>query len=219
MPHQRQIQEHGKLPTMNAPLPKENLVPEKKIYSGQAARIMKLLGHGLTDAEASRAVGCDASYISQLKAEDDFMIQVNELITQNFEQDTKIAKNYREIEEKMSERLLGNTAHLFDTDKILRTLKFVAEQNRKVTPSNGSNGSGPNGGNHLDVAILVLPSQVAAQFVKNPMGEVVSIDGTALVTLPSAQMSKLAENTKLNSPKLIDKRPNGPRHQDPYSDL
>lgn len=207
---------------MNAPAAQGTLEKEKKIFYGTAARILKLLGVGCTPVEAADACGVDPSYVSQLEADDDFVEQKNAIIRKTFEQQSKIDENYVAIEAKLSERLLGATEMMFNPDQILRTLKFANEAKRKVAPTasaGGPNGSNGNGGVTVFAPVtLILPASVAKEFILNPIGEVVSVDGKPLTTLPSGNMTQLVKQQK-EQKKLQDKRDNGSRQTDPYSDL
>jgi|SRR6266850_5874198 len=204
---------------MNAPVPQGSLEKEKKIYTGTAARLLKLRGAGCTQEEAAKACGVDASYVSQLEAEDDFKIQLNELIRKTFEAQSKIDENYTQIEEKLSAKLLRSTEYMVAPDQILRALKFANEAKRKMPiPSGGHNGNhGPNGEATLQPVTLILPVVVARTFVMNPIGEVVSVDGQELTTLPSANIQRLVKEKAAKQ--LEDKKANGARSVDPYSDL
>lgn len=196
---------------------------ETKQYTGIALKLMKLLGAGCTQVEASKACGVDESYTSQLMADPEFKGQVDEIIKKAFITQSAIDQNYIEIEEKLSKRLLGTIETEFNSDRILRTLKFVNEAKKKVAPSatnseGGSNGSGAN----VQVAILVLPAAMAPVFVKNPLGEVISVDGQVLTTLPSKTMDSFAEKqTAIKHEKLkqIQSKSNGSGNSDPYADL
>src|SRR6266850_8321470 len=98
---------------------------EKKEYTGIALRLIKLLGAGCTQREASQACGVDESYISQLLKEREFETQVNEIIEKSFAEQSKIDTNYTELEKKLSERLLSQSEFMHNPDQILRTLKFA----------------------------------------------------------------------------------------------
>lgn len=202
---------------MNAPVPQEVLEKERKIYTGTAARLLKLRGAGCTQSEAAKACGVDDSYVSQLEGEEEFKMQLNEIIRKTFEAQSKIDENYIQIEEKLSEKLLRSIEWMVNPDQILRTLKFANEAKRKVTPSGGQGSINGSDGEALKPVTLILPVVIAREFVINPIGEVVSVDGRELTTLPSGNIQKLARE-KITK-KLEDMRANGTRQIDPYGDL
>lgn len=193
---------------------------EKKIYTGVAARILKLLGAGCTQREASQACGVDESYTSQLLKEKDFETQVNEIIEKSFAAQSRIDQNYTEVEKRLSERLIGQTEFMYNPDQILRTLKFANEAKRRVAPSIAQNRDSNGSGNTTFLApvTLIFPQAVTHEFILNPNNEVVGVGGEELTTLPSQNITKLADE---HSRKRIESRKsNGTgRHEDPWADL
>lgn len=193
------------------------LTKEKKIYTGSAAKILNLLGNGCLPAEAARCLGIDESYISQLKAEPDFVEQVNALVANLMAKQSKIDNNYTAIEEKLSEKLLNLTEYMHSPDQILRTLKFANDAKRKLAPINPATAHGNTVTNNI--AVLVLPSTIASKFVVSPNNEVLSVDGKELTTLPSANLNNLVKKHKEELAKLPAKFKNGPGQTDPFGDL
>lgn len=205
-------------------------VKERKQYSGIPLKIMKLLGMGCLPVEAARACGVDESYVSQLKKEEDFVEQVNEMVAKTFAHQSEIDNNYVAIEKKLSDRLLKNAEFMFSDDKILRALKFVNEAKKKV-PTAFANGQNPNGAGPtvLQPVTLILPVAVTKEYVLNPLNEIVGINGKELTTLPSTMLpgliAKHKENVLIEQKEEKEKKqgfkilPNGSRQTDPYSDL
>lgn len=214
---------------METTLPNIDPSKEKKVYNGTALRLIKLLGSGCTAAEASRACGVDESYTSQLKDEPEFIRQVNELVVKTMADQSQIDENYNDIEKNMSKRLLELSQFVFDPDKALRLAKFANEAKRKVAviPGSGNNGAGNGDGTtYVAPVTLILPTQIINEFIVNPMGEIVGVNGKELVTLPSkhidALVNKHLENAKKQPatiPLMKKTLKNGPGHTDPYSDL
>lgn len=193
---------------------------ERKIYSGTAAKVLKLLGNGCLPVEAAKACGVDESYISQLKAEPDFVLQVNELVSQTFAHQSVIDTNYLEIEKNLSKKLLDLSQYMMNPDQVLRTLKFANEAKRKIPSAFNPESAGSM--DALKPVMLVLPGAVINNFVLNPNNEIVAVDGKELTTLPSANLKPLVEKYKREQaakPALIEKKSNGSGQVDPYSNL
>lgn len=197
---------------------------EKKIYTGNAARVMKLLGSGCSQVEAARATGVSEAQVSQLMAEKDFAEQVSDLVKKNFADQSVIDENYNAVEKKLSERLLKAADMMFDPDKILSALKFVNTAKRKIAPQEnpGANGHGAGGTTIIAPVTLILPAPVAKNFIFNPNNEIVGIDGREVVTINSKGMEDLAKekippkgDTKL---KQLENK-HGSRQSDPYANL
>lgn len=196
-----------------------NLVTkEKKIYTGTAARILKLLGEGHLPVEAARAVGCDESLVSQLRKEPDFIEQVNELVKQTFAAQSKIDANYIETERILSDRLRESAQFIFNPNDVVRTLKFVNEAKKKIPTAFNPDA---NGDGAKKPVTLIMPVTLINKFIMNPNNEIVAVDGKDLSTLPSGNMRSLVEKHKqeeARKPILLEHK-NGSRHQDPWSDL
>lgn len=208
---------------MDATIPTEVMKIERKIYSGLPARAIKLLGSGCTQVESSRALGVSESQVSQWMAEPDFQSQVNDEVKKNFARQSQVDENYNEIEQKLSKKLLEQCEYIFDADKALRILKFANEAKRKLAPQTPQ-GEGGNGTTIFAPVTLIMPGAVAREFILNPNNEVVGIDGTEVITLPSKNMETLAQTVRASiqtSDKNLKQlaRKNGTRQQDPWSDL
>lgn len=204
---------------MDQTVPSQVAKIERKIYTGLPARGMKLLGSGATQAEVSRALGVDESLVSQWMKEDDFREQVNELVKKLIEEQSEIDMNYHSVERQLSERLRGMAQHLFDPDKILRTLKFVNEAKQRSLPGDQK----PGDTKIFAPVTLIFPAPLAREFILNPNNEVIGVDGRELVTIDSKTVDTLAKNRK-NSINTGDKElkklgQNGSRQTDPYGDL
>lgn len=197
-------------------------IKEYKIYSGVPLRIMKLLGTGLLPVEVARAVGVDDSYVSQLQKEPSFVQQVNELVTKTFAEQSEIDENYIAIEKSLSKKLKQSAEMMYNTDLILRTLKFANEAKRKMAPGLvNNNGQGPGNETIINHVTLILPTSVSREFILNPNNEIVGIAGEDLTTLPSANINKLVTQNRnelksLPTPKI---KLNGTGQTDPYGDL
>lgn len=205
---------------------KKLTVKERKQYTGKALRIMKLLGQGLLAHEISKAIGTDESYISQLKAEPDFIEQVNEIVSATFADQSKVDEDYNKIEKTAVERLLKNIDLEYSTDRLLRVAKFANEAKRKLAPALTNPGANGNGTTILQPVTLILPMVVAKEFILNPMNEIVGIGQEPLQTLPSGNMGKLVEKHRVETEKskLEQKQKfrileNGARQQDPWGNL
>jgi predicted transcriptional regulator len=208
---------------MDQSVPKEITTIERKIYSGLAARAIKLLGSGASQAETSRALGVSEAMVSQWMAEKDFAEQVSELVKKNFADQSVIDDNYNAIEKSLSDRLRKSCEFMFDPDKVLRALKFVNEAKRKIAPSEGPNGS--NGSVTVIAPVtLILPAQVAGEFILNPNNEIVGINGKEVVTISSRGIEDLARTIKTipksgeTKLKQLENK-HGSGQQDPWSNL
>lgn len=194
-----------------------------KIYTGIAARAMKLQAGGANQRETANALGVDESLISQYNSEADYKEQLHDLVSKAFKNAQEIDENYQEIEHRLSNRLKALTEFMINPDQVLRTLKFANEAKRKLG-SNPANGNGTNvdgSGNKLTPVILVLPVAVKREFVLNPNNEIIGVDAAELVTMNSSSLNGLVAKRK-EAQKEVLKLTNGNKQReqsDPYSDL
>jgi predicted transcriptional regulator len=205
--------------TMKSPA-NVNVTPERKIYTGYAAKVMNLLAAGVTETEAAKACGIDQSLVSQYKKEKDFMDQLHEKINIAMQDATHVDDNFNKIEKKLSDRLLSMADMMFHPDQVLRTLKFVNEAKRKTQPI--LPGAGTSEAAKLAPTILVLPTVVVKEFTVNPNNEVVGVGNKSLNTLNTTSLNELVKQRKREPVTVngIVKKQNGSRqNEDPYSDL
>lgn len=197
---------------------------ERKQFTGIALRAMKLLGQGILPEEVARALGVDASYISQLKNDPDFTSQVNELVQEAFSAQSEIDENYVKAEKILSKRLLESANVMYQPDMILRSLGFLNKAQKKLPPSQLQDGHsvGGNNGGRAPI-LLVMPAPMIREFTLNPTNEIVGIGDTPLTTLPSGNINKLVADFKAKEKEqkatLKLEHKNGTRSEDPWGDL
>lgn len=210
-------------------MPNTEVSKPRKEYTGVAKRILGYLCGGATPAQAASACGVDESYISQLKSEEDFQIQVAEKLSKDFEVAIKIDENYTEVEKVLSERLRTVIGYMTNADQIARILKTVSAIPKKVQQRIPLNSE--TDGTAIAPVSLAIPIVAKNVFIVNPNSEVVQLDGKELVTLNSRSMESLLKEKRervtieQSKPVLIEK-PNGKRIErsssstvDEFSDL
>jgi hypothetical protein len=179
----------------------------RKIYTGTAAKILKLLGTGgVTPSAAAKACGVDISYVSQLQGEADFSLQVEEAAAIKAAAAIDIDTAYEAIEKQAVERLQTNMGFVTNTDQLMRLAKFANEAKKKVETGrmNAETGAG------VAPVTLMMPTFIQNNYVVNPQNEIVGVGGREMVTLNSSSMSNLAEIHKskrlleVQQPAIID---------------
>lgn len=199
------------------------VIGNKKVYTGVAARAMKLQAGGANQREVANALGVDESLISQYNAEADYKEQLHELVSKAFKSAQEIDENYQDIEHTLSKRLKELTQYMMNPDQVLRTLKFANEAKRKLgsNPVNGNGSHTSIDGIKLTPVVLVLPVAVKREFVLNPNNEIIGVDEMELVTMNSSSLNGMIAKRKealKEVPKLTNGNQSRERH-DPYSDL
>ncbi len=210
-------------------MPNLEVTKPRKEYTGVAKRILGYICGGATPEQAANACGVDASYVSQLKAEEDFQLQIAEKLSKDFEVAIKIDDNYTEVEKVLSDRLRTLTGYMTNADQVARILKTVSAIPKKVQQRIPLNAETPGGS--IAPVSLVIPVIAKNVFILNPNSEVVQLDGKELVTLNSRSLDSLLKEKReqvtieQTKPALIGKiNGNGKERSssnatDQYSDL
>lgn len=174
----------------------------KKVYTGVAGRILKLICAGVEPTSAAAQVGCDVSYVNALCREEQFQLQVQDALKEGLEEAIEIDKNYRETEKLLSKRLKDLVAMDMNIDRVARVLKTVNGLVKHVPVINGNDSEKVK----REVVTLVIPQIVHNTFVVNPNQEVISIDNRDLVTLNSSSIDSLVakKHKEIEQQKLLE---------------
>lgn len=147
-------------------------------------KILELLGLGIHAEAVAAAVGCEPSYVSQLIADQDFYTQVTELRMKHLSAHTQRDLTIDGLEDKLIEKM---------SDAIDMTYKPM-ELARLFSVINGAKRRGVGAISTPMTVNKVVQLQIpeAARAKKtisiSATGEVLSVDGKTLVTMPSSQL-------------------------------
>lgn len=161
-------------------------------------QIKDLLGNGLTITVVANAVGCDASYISQLLSDDVFAAEVSEKRTKALTADTIRDTTIDGIED----RLLSKLSEVVDDGAFVRprdllsAVAIVNKLNRRGKPIH----QGINPGTINNIVNISLPPQVQRRFATNTVNEVIEVEGRTLVTMTAHQLLKNLAQSSLGAP-------------------
>ena len=150
-------------------------------------QIKELLGNGLTPAVVASAVGCEASYISQLLSEESFANEVAAKRTVALAADSKRDATIDGIEDSLLSQLASvvSDGAFFRPRDLLSAVAVVNKLQRRGKPINGSAvGSGVVN----NIVNISLPTHVSKKFVTNRANEVIEVEGQTLVTMPAHQL-------------------------------
>jgi len=150
------------------------------------AKLLELLGTGISQEAAANTVGCTPGYISQLMAEEEFRAAViNKRIAALTEQ-TARDKEYNSLEDALLVKLRKSLPLMVKPMEIVRAIQVVNNATRRGA---GSEQVAPTAGASL--VHLHLPKALAVQFTMNTNKEVVQVEGQVLVTLPSKSLHEM----------------------------
>lgn len=163
--------------------------PEKKIYTGTAAKILNWMQKGLNQTQAAQAVGVDVSYAHQLSKEESFKQQIKEALKLDFEKTIEIERNYREIEHQLTQDIKDLLPMEPSLTAKLAALRIITAAKPKASAVGAPEGSNSD----TKSVTLVLPNVIIQNFTMNPNSEVVSVGDRNLTTIGSATIDGLAK--------------------------
>jgi hypothetical protein len=150
-------------------------------------KILQLLGSGLAPVVVANAVGCDASYVSQLLGQEEFALEVARLRCQGVEKDLNRDNKYDTLEDKLLEKLENVLPFMMKPREILEALKVVNTAKRRAHV-----GQQTESGKTIHVH-LQLPPSALAHFSLNHNNEVIEVAGRVLTNMPAAILMKSLE--------------------------
>jgi len=184
----------------------ETLAPTEtvfeKTFTGNAGRILELLGNGLSPEIVATAAGVSPSFISQLLSTEEFATQVTALRFKNLQEDTERDKRYGKLEDQLLTKMEDLLPMMYKPMEILRAITVVNGAKRR--------GASAPETQHINntVVNLVMPRTILQQFITNANNQVVEVidahheekirppERKTLVTMPSASLKDLVEGRR-----------------------
>lgn len=166
------------------------------LTTGNKAKILEMLGKGLTPAIVSSAVGISESYISQLLADEEFAKEVTNLRFANLQKHSDRDATYDSIEDKLLKKLEDVLPYMVRPGEILKSLQIVNGAKRRGADTAAHSINTQNN----TIINLMLPKHVISTFATNISGQVVEAEHTnpdgskdiqSLVTMPSGNVKGL----------------------------
>lgn len=154
--------------------------------SQHSAQLLKLLQHGVTPTEASRAMGITPSAVTQLMQTEEIAPQVEEIRKKQIERSSALDAKYDHLEEVLVARLEQTVPLLMKPREIMDVLQKVNGAKRR-----GVVASTPTAA--PTVVHLHLPTQIKNKFIVNSNNQVVAVGEQQLITMQSSNIAKLAE--------------------------
>lgn len=166
------------------------------------SKALTLLGQGFAPEMVATAIGVSPARISQLLSQDEFAQQVAELRYRQLASHTERDSKYDTLEDQILDRLRQSLSMVFDPMKLAKLLSVVNSAKRR----------GAAAPEHLTtqqtVVQLNIPTAILQQFQVNVNNQVVRAGQQDLITVQSANMTKmlhqlqpqLANSTSSTSP-------------------
>lgn len=149
-------------------------------------QIKELLGTGLSPEVVASAVGCEASYVSQLLSDEGFANEVSTLRTIALTSHSRRDASIDSIEDKLLlelDEMVASKAFYKPRD-VLHAVQVVNAMKRRGHVAQHTGGVVNN------IVHISLPPSAVRRFTTNRVNEVIDIDGQTVVTMPSHQLLK-----------------------------
>ncbi len=167
-------------------------------------RIIELLKAGVPSQQVADAVGCDISYVSQVKADPETAAVIAEAQLATIEEDIEHDDMLERAEMKALKAIEQRLGHA-NFAQALAAYKVLNSANRR------NNRGVAAGGNTTNIGVqvtLTLPSTALPNYVKNANNEIIEVEGrtmtTANVSHIDAMLKRRADEKLANSPRLPD---------------
>ena len=166
-------------------------------------RIIALLKAGVAPSQIADSVGCDPSYVSQIKNDPEIAPEVAAARLENIEEDIKHDELLEAAELKALKRIDAFVGHA-NLGQALAAYKVLNSAKKRTDPANGIN-------NQPNVAVTVslqLPATLLPHYVKNAQSEIIEVEGRSMITAtPKSLDALLAERATNSSPRTNPETP------------
>ena len=148
-------------------------------------KVVKYLSQGISTKNIADALGCDESYISQLRANEDIQKKVSELQAEYAVKDATFDETLDRAEEKALQRI-ESTLPFASAGQALAAFRVLnAARRRKDGPVTADV--------HVTNVVLQLPASAAPRYVLNDRSEIVEVEGKTMVAANPHQLPALLE--------------------------
>lgn len=154
------------------------------------SRALSLLGQGLGPEVVAAAVGVSTSRISQLLSDPVFSSQVAEARYENLAKHNTRDNKYDAMEDKLLDKMEDLLPFMMRPMEVLKAISVINAAKRR-----GS--SAPESITQQQTVVqLIMPTQVLQSFTTNINNQVIKAGAQDLVTIQSANMTKMLEAKK-----------------------
>lgn len=148
-------------------------------------KIIEFLKAGVPTGAIADAVGCDPSYVSQVKSDPDVAAQIAAARIDSVEEAVLHDDILDRTELKALQRIERSLPSA-NFSQALAAYKILNAAARKNAPQS----SQQNLGTHIHVS-LTLPASALPNYVKNAQNEIIEVDGRTMVTATTAGIDAL----------------------------
>jgi hypothetical protein len=158
--------------------------------SSTDTRALALLGQGLGPEVVAAAVGVSTSRISQLLSDPEFSSKVAEARYENLAKHNSRDNAYDKMEDDLLEKLKDLMPFMMRPMEVLKAIQVINAAKRRGSSAPESITS------QQTVVQLLMPTQILQSFTTNINNQVVKAGSQDLVTIQSANMTKMLDSMK-----------------------
>lgn len=159
-------------------------------YDGTAARILEMLGNGLSPTVVSSALGVSESYISQLLSEESFAHQVTTLRYTNLQAATVRDRSYDAIEDALITKMTDLLPMMYKPMEVLRAITVINAAKRRGADAP------ENTVINQTIVQLTLPTAITSRFVTNSNNQVIEAGEQELITIAAPSLTSKLDALK-----------------------
>ena len=156
-------------------------------HSTNATRLIEYAKLGASPTEISRALGITPSAVTQLMDTPEVSEELKRLQEEQLARSSALDNKYDILEDKLLAQLERTLPLLVKPHEIARVLAQVNSAKRRGVAATVSDAP-------QKVISLTLPTVIQNKFIVNSANQVVEAGAQQLVTIPSANVTKLAES-------------------------
>ncbi len=147
-------------------------------------QVISLLAAGIPTSQIAAAVGCDDSYISQLRADPEIAAQVAEKSAATVVADAKFDELLDSAETKALEKI-ERSLQFANFQQALSAFRILNGAKRRKDPLPGA-GEGTTINVHL-----TLPASAAPRYVKNANNEIIDVEGKTMISATAKTLDQI----------------------------
>jgi len=139
-------------------------------------QVINLLANGVPTSHIASAVGCDDSYISQLRQDPEVQSKVAEKRTASLAADLSFDETLDSAERLALEKI-NQTLRFANLGQALKAFQILNHANKR----NDQRPQNPSSGSTVSV-VLQLPASISPQYLMDPQARIVEVEGRTMLT-------------------------------------
>lgn len=148
-------------------------------------QVVKLIANGVPTSSIAAAVGCDDSYISQLRADPAIQAQVAEIKSESLAQDIAFDDTL-DAAEKLALEKINQTLRFANLGQATKAFQILNNAKRR-----NDSGVGASAGNTNITVAITLPASLVPQYVADAQARIIEVEGQTMQTASPASLDAI----------------------------